>query len=1094
LNSISLRSELDNLDAMIAAEVGGIDLALEKLSGSNDPAAIRSRLSLLIQGKRIADAYNEISVRAPEAEWLELGIRVSVLHGDISQAKAMVNAGQVTKDSTGTLHQRACTAFADANLSMHVGKSVAAARSIYATTNEFRVAASEALALLQPYAAKIISDGRVHTPLDIETVAICVLLLGLTGRKRDTFDYLSYLSSRNDIHPFVARLVVEGRLPLVEGISNAIRESPSADPFESPFASTLIAHEQRPDLQRHFGDLLALIPRAMDEGQKGLLFSALSDLATQGGAPYIKEIHKLESSLLTAAIPDHRARRAIFALSNKSIDDAELFLGSENADPFWLHAKARVSAAREDNEEAAEYLTTAALSILHDQWLGDAATSNIKHKKLDRAAECLKALRDFYPWESGARLTLARVLWELGNHDDSLVDYEGVLGQVEDQSSLKLEVASRYLDVDRGRDALAILDGFDVSSVLPALLLRARALQRLDRADEAFEQMCGYIDNYKTSPQFLVALMNLGYVVGQDDKAHSVLEMLIDLRRKGEIDSKIMWEASLDDIIELSKASAERTKAIADQIVHGRLPWTVGSEASRSPTLFDWGSRTQPLRWVSEDPESRGMLSIYATNGFTVAHSSDSRRLVEIAASNTDSICLDYSALITLHQLKLLPLLSDVYQTVFIPSEYRRRVSWDVGRLRPHQLSRKSGHAAIQAAIIGKRIVVLDAIEDDICLVDEYTEHEQSSASTLATLRAALLNAGALKIETSKKLAAVSHKPVSASKLQIGSRIRISLSTLLTICTVDALDETLAAFKVHIGDADRVEVSNVLASYARQEELLVNLTSMWDEISKHPNIRFVSKPGGSIEDSPDTGGEWALAAIQLADAIGTSLLVDDRALQAILLNRRGVSDAAFGTDVFLGRLRDDQRITDLEHATATLQLMRWRYRFITPDVRMLKTIAAQYAGAAPGTDIVDITRYIQDCMSDPGLFGGLEQSEPPTSMALKLYMTWTATLGEFLADVWLDDTFSDERSEGLTLWTAHAMLPQIPNTIPQELQSRLAQVLKDTPIVNALLGAIGHAPGDRMARQLELLRSELGVPKWRFDSLVAQIASYVPNV
>ena len=89
------------------------------------------------------------------------------------------------------------------------------------------------------------------------------------------------------------------------------------------------------------------------------------------------------------------------------------------------------------------------------------------------------------------------------------------------------------------------------------------------------------------------------------------------------------------------------------------------------------------------------------------------------------------------------------------------------------------------------------------------------------------------------------------------------------------------------------------------------------------------------------------------------------------------------------------------------RLMQWRYRFLVPAPEILFELA--HKGAAdspPGDALLDVAFYLHDCMGDPGLHCGLEQSEPPLPMAVKLAAEWGNAITAFLPMVWRDNRFS----------------------------------------------------------------------------------------
>ena len=90
-------------------------------------------------------------------------------------------------------------------------------------------------------------------------------------------------------------------------------------------------------------------------------------------------------------------------------------------------------------------------------------------------------------------------------------------------------------------------------------------------------------------------------------------------------------------------------------------------------------------------------------------------------------------------------------------------------------------------------------------------------------------------------------------------------------------------------------------------------------------------------------------------------------------------------------------VTRDEAADALLQLLNWRYRFILVPPDILKLLADRYRSHPPGAALRKIAIYVHDCMRDEGLFGGFETTDPPISMAMRLYQNWIQNVAEFLS-------------------------------------------------------------------------------------------------
>ena len=78
---------------------------------------------------------------------------------------------------------------------------------------------------------------------------------------------------------------------------------------------------------------------------------------------------------------------------------------------------------------------------------------------------------------------------------------------------------------------------------------------------------------------------------------------------------------------------------------------------------------------------------------------------------------------------------------------------------------------------------------------------------------------------------------------------------------------------------------------------------------------------------------------------------------------------------------------------------------------------------------MSVARYVHDCMRDEGLFAGIESTEPPVTVAYRLYHTWSSVIGEFIMEVWADSRFSEAQAKQLTEWVMREFFPSPPKTM-----------------------------------------------------------------
>src|SRR5712691_11779644 len=123
-----------------------------------------------------------------------------------------------------------------------------------------------------------------------------------------------------------------------------------------------------------------------------------------------------------------------------------------------------------------------------------------------------------------------------------------VTGSADDDVVVNLAVSYTYAgEVEK---ALSVLAPRPAGTVLPLPQLKTRALimQGSGRTAEAFNELKAAKASYFGEPDFLLALMNMAYAVGEEREAHEALIKLQSLRDEGKVDDKLMRAVSMDEV------------------------------------------------------------------------------------------------------------------------------------------------------------------------------------------------------------------------------------------------------------------------------------------------------------------------------------------------------------------------------------------------------------------------------------------------------------------------------------------------------------------------------------------------------------------
>jgi len=1099
----SLRDRLQSLEAYLQADSGDAEASLAKLAGLTDPESIRRRLLLLLKLKRRHEAAELAGRWDPSHEWLEAGVRAAVLDDNAVLAAKLMDAASSLADTSQSLPLRCATSYADAALirhwdSRHDQRPVV---STYAVEPSNREWLERGLAHLERSTTGVRERASSAKPLERDALTVLVLVMALLGRGRDTDHLIAVVIKSVPVHVELGRYAVDGRIPPSLALADALERDHASDFVAMLFVNMIRSHLGS-NKQRTFTAMAALRGHAKTSNDKEILFAALLDAALSGDESLRADLEDLRVGLLDESLPSHQTLIADMELRLGKPEAAASRLDalSEKDDPRWSVVRAQCDFAMNRVDEGLVLFQKVALAYLSDEWLQECANRLYRKGKISAAVTCLERVREYYPWLTQARRNLAVMLWDAERLEESRSELEYLSGLLSTDVALHLQLARTYMRLHLPAKCIEVLTPLCRGEApdIQAVLMLASALRGVGCATDAFALLQQHRTTMWDRREFVFMYMDVASASGHEEAFGEALVKLQELSKKGELDPRTFRMASLDELVDLGRKNHERHDKLRDAIVHGRLPWTVSAETTRRPLLIEWMIRTQPMKWLSEDVTSRADYSIYATNGFALnAGASDRKDLLAISASESGvAVCVDYSALVTIHFLGLIPTLFKTYKEVYLPSAYRASVLGDSLRLQPHQLSHKKGYETIRSSIdSGAMSVTATANPDGIPLVDEYADAASGSEPhRLAWIvecvsRQNLLNAQ--QQEALRKLATRSEAEGSEA-VQRGAPLLINLQTLMSLYREGLFEPLLTSFRLYISDADHRELVQDVRQFEFQQQALEALGILWTSVSSGGTVKFV--PPQVLETSEDDEVEdhgLALAAIQLAQARGLPLLADDRALQSVVTNGRGsAKGTAFGTVDFLRVAWKTERLTLDQYASSVLKLMQWRYRFVVPRAEVLLSVAKRYEGLAPGSDLVDVARYMHDCMADPGLFGGLEPSTPPISMAVKTYMALHGEIGHFLAMLWLDSDVSDERAMALTEWTARAMFPSTPVALREDFHSRMAAQMRESPVLHALLRLSTHPPSERVPKCLEALRARLGISRRRFERMVGELAQF----
>lgn len=730
------------------------------------------------------------------------------------------------------------------------------------------------------------------------------------------------------------------------------------------------------------------------------------------------------------------------------------------------------------------------------------------------ALERAHALR---PDDVGIAQSLAAAYHRTQRFNEATPHYEALWKSVPHSSVLSQNFANALVlsgDVERAIEVLKdYIEGAGDSLELGPLLVCAHLAQAQGDAAGALLLVRGHWDIFKSDHQYLMAMLQLGYAANEENEARKALAELHGMLSRGVLPEGLMWKTSLDEVRQHFETSNARRKFIGEQYLGGRLPWLTASKLGQtsSHSYVSWLIRTQP-GVSSELPETIAELGIYSTNGFYALNTDNQKRLQRIVAPPKGSkIVADMSALITLHRLGILESACAYFEKVYLPYSYRAVWVAEQAKSSHHQPSQIQSQRAILYAVREGSIRVAGDEHRDVPRLNEYEDGSEGDRPAIRILQLVkwLGKHGRLSVSKCQAVEAKANQKATISDAEAEKALEVGIIvadplTLQTIFDIGLLNDILNGIQVCVDQSDFKSLQNELRNQEKVDEAGRWYRDLASIVGSIPNVEFVSQPipvnavsadEGNDRNEPNDEGQlilrFGIGSAVLSTALGYPLLADDRYCQQGVFNHiKDRLDAAFGSDALLQSLERDGRISASEHADHFLKLISWRYKFLIPSVPLLRDMAFHFIGGLPGSSLRQVAVYLQDCMRDPGLFGGSEDVEPPMPMALKLFKAWIDTVGEFVASLWWDGRFTEVQAARLSRWAARYLLPAWPrNNTPLSWQ-HASDIRRQSLLGQLLLNLIQNNDSKKSNRAFNRVRRSLGFT----DDEIALAAERITNV
>ncbi len=1098
-----LETQLKDARDYLEALHQGPEAVISKLVGRDSPDAIKWRLQALLDLNKAADAADLIRSREVDLVWCDVAVGALARNGEFVRARHMID--HVSKVGDRDTSRRCRLAFAEAGLRRLLdGLGQDAPRELVPQEREELL---DILGVLDPVVPSAASNEPIETEIESKAVQVALNVNGLLRDREQTERFGRLLTARKPVPMVVAAAALLRWIDAPTNLPQRLREEHPGS-FDAGLRAAAVEGECLRKPKPAFQAGLDLIEQADSDDQRERLFGVLLSIAQELGEEAMDKLGENIPVLLDTNPHLRSLFRAIDMMRHGDLDGARSILDEirDEDDPHWLQVQAIYLGATGDKTTAADYLAKATQRLVHPDllWKTAAVAHEVGH--YDDAVRALEQLVLLKPNDVASLENLIALYMRRYDYSNAVRHLE-VLTQLDPENGeYRLSYGNVLALSKQTEKALEVYNSICDKSDAPlrGLVKRAQLLKSIGRPGDAFDSLKDVRAQHWDDAQFLAVFLDVAFAAGEEGAGEEALSRLRVLQAQGKIEPGVLVPMSLDDLLAQNKEYNRKKDLMHEELRRGRVPWLLVEEFLGRVSYSGWFARTQPFSWVFDDPLNRAAHSIYSTNGFSVRGGHKGQPSLELleCPPNGTAITIDLSALITLDRLALLDKAAAYFEKALFPSIFLPNALEEGSRLVLHQGSLRTFYENAENALSLKRISVLDDSgtpgHRSMPYVNEHTmeEDEAEHYYRLRDILAALRENGSVTSSQHNKALTAAHKPAGTDKdhppLRIAGPVLFELSTLRTLDNVNLLDQVTEAFQVHIARDDQEKVLDNLRAINAQEQVRGWHEALWDAVRK--DERFVQAPHVrppeiELADDLNPKRDVPIASCSVAIREKVPLLADDRACQMATSNERGGERyAAFGTDRFIVALEQSGMITKDEAADAFTTLMGWRYRFIVPPAWVLKTLADRFEDNPPGRPLRDVARYVHDCMRDPGLFAGLEPTEPPTAMGTRLFQEWVQVMVEFVVDVWADDRFSDDAAAKLTQWAMTEFLPSLPRALAPMGQARAGDIIASQMVMgNAIIRVheIGNAQRGNIA--LRTIAEALGITAEEYNRVVTGV-------
>lgn len=1109
----------DNSDRLICVEAKlrsieiNDDSALALLGESSSPRVIATRLQILLSAGRTSEAVSIIDTLTVDKLWCEEAVFAFANDGSLQRSLDILKWIDSNCEEVQKLTAR--VALARGALTRLVERTEATLSVLSMGECDIDVAKS-VLAELSGTIDKIREKGGPKSEIEAEVVALAYNAARLLGDE----NYRDIITLLKDYAP----ANIDYAVAMLRGDANLEDEFPTRLRNENPGwfhahqLSILLEEQLGANAQKMMKLASGLVPLAKSIESREKLGRLLVQIATTSRLSVHDEAETQVRNLLgddhpfIRLIQTHRYQAYDQEAFKKAVGEL-----SDEDEPLAIQFKIQVHLNEKRYVEASDLLITLGRQLAEPSFLLHAAFLCLRRKprRLGTALEALRMAVMLIPRDVQANRMLADLYYDLQDAEKAAKHY-GVLYEIEpNETEYLFNQALCLKQANLPDKALACLSAVLTESNcnLEAHIIRAEIVSDMGNPKKAFKELHRVRERFWEDPRYVTAYINTAHASGEDKCAHEGFQKFWSMRCEGVVPVDVIQPKTLEDLIAFCEQAREKRNFLLDQNRFGKLPWLFVERLMNNVPYWAWRIRTQPMRWIFDDGRNRASFTVYSTNSFAVVTQNNNKSLLAIkAVSSRSPTVVDQTALMTLDRLGILDAAIKYFSKVLLPPSYMIRALQDRGKLLPHQLSQKEQLERIQILVVNAQIKVV--ADHEWSAVVTVSEHGEATGRpyVLSDLFDSLHRLGAISSRELEIASNVAHKarssPTELRELQPTDCLHIPILTLQTIVGQGLEDRLIKCFAgICLSDGDVDEMQRKLAAFTSMEETRKWHQELWEKLREDNRVdtstTLINTPeehsitdeldleldenhrlfeGEQDEQASLIDKDVSLDAALLAIQENLPLLVDDRVAQNFVLAKLDRRDASFGSDQLVFLMHSSGILNDEQSAQAILKLFEWRYRFIVCPATLLQVIAKHFAPR----ELLNVARYIHDCMRDPGLFGGMETTTSPSVIAVSFHQKWVQELAIFAVQVWFDDTIDENRSESIVKTVVTRMLPTLPETLGV-MGARLASYTPTMFFSHIMHSSLSFGDRGKGNRLLQFVSLSLGMDKEELSRVVCKV-------